>query len=129
MHRVAQPGGVHRLQVLPLGLCPRLRRDRDRGHGADGRRTRAGSLADPGAYADPVEGFKTLYFDTVLFDPEALIFLKNLVGAEKIMLGSDYPFPIGDPYPLKIIQNAGLSETETNLILGDTAAKKFKVKF
>ena len=80
-------------------------------------------------YADPVLGFKTLYFDTVLFDPEALNFLKNLVGAEKIMLGSDYPFPIGDPYPLKIIQNAGLSETETNLILGDTAAKKFKVKF
>ena len=47
-------------------------------------------------YADPIEGFKTLFFDTVLFDPRALNFLRDVVGAEKIMLGSDYPFPIGD---------------------------------
>lgn len=78
-------------------------------------------------YADPVAGFKTLFFDTVLFDPEALKFLRNIVGAEKIMLGSDYPFPIGDPNPLKIVENAGLSENETKLILGDTAAEIFKV--
>jgi len=78
-------------------------------------------------FADPAAGFKTLYFDTVLFDPKALNFLRDVVGAEKIMLGSDYPFPIGDMTPLKIVEAADLSETETNLILGDTAADVFKV--
>jgi aminocarboxymuconate-semialdehyde decarboxylase len=78
-------------------------------------------------YADPVEGFKKLYFDSVLFDPKALTFLSNLVGAEKIMLGSDYPFPIGDMEPLKVVYDADLGEKETQLILGDTAADIFNI--
>ena len=92
-----------------------------------GRLARNAEIPDH-EYADPLLGFKTLYFDTVLFDPKALNFLRNVVGPEKIMLGSDYPFPIGDPNPLKIVKSADLSETETNLILGDTAAIIFKVQ-
>ena len=78
-------------------------------------------------YADPIAGFKTLFFDTVLFDPRALNFLRDVVGAEKIMLGSDYPFPIGDMTPLKIIEDADLTEEESNLILGETAMRLFNI--
>jgi aminocarboxymuconate-semialdehyde decarboxylase len=81
----------------------------------------------PGEYADPVAGFGKLYFDSVLFDPRALRFLAEIAGAEKIMLGSDYPFPIGDPDPCKVVHDAKLGDAPTKLILGDTAKAVFKL--
>jgi aminocarboxymuconate-semialdehyde decarboxylase len=50
-----------------------------------------------------------------------------MVGAEKIMLGSDYPFPISDMTPLKVVESADLSEAETELILGKTAMELFNI--
>ncbi|MCZ6813656.1 MAG: amidohydrolase family protein [Alphaproteobacteria bacterium] len=76
-------------------------------------------------FADPREGFKTLYFDSVLFDPETLKFLCQLAGADKIVLGSDYPFPIGDPQPAGVVTDACLGEPTTRMILGETAARLF----
>lgn len=101
-------------------------------HGGAGLPVLLGRLArnsdiHPGEFADPVEGFSTLYFDTVLFDPDALRFLRTKVGAKKIMLGSDYPFPIGDPQPTKIVEDAEFNAAETQLILGNTAAAIFKI--
>ena len=81
----------------------------------------------PGEYADPVAGFAKLYFDSVLFDPRALRFLAEVAGAEKIMLGSDYPFPIGDPDPAKVVREAKLGEAPTKQILGDTAQRIFRL--
>ena len=81
----------------------------------------------PGEYADPVAGFAKLYFDSVLFDPRALRYLSEIVGAEKIMLGSDYPFPIGDPDPCKVVRDAKLGDAPTKQILGATAQKIFKL--
>ncbi len=77
--------------------------------------------------ADPREGFKTLYFDSVLFDPETLKFLCQSAGTDKVVLGSDYPFPIGDPQPTKVVTDAGLGEPATRMILGETAARLFNI--
>jgi aminocarboxymuconate-semialdehyde decarboxylase len=41
----------------------------------------------------PTEYLKQLYFDSLVFTPEALRHLVTQVGASQIMLGSDYPFP------------------------------------
>ena len=79
----------------------------------------------PGKYADPVAGFKKLYFDSVLFAPDALNYLCGCCGAEKIILGSDYPFPIGDGEPLKVVEAADLDDGEKQMILGGTAARLF----
>jgi len=79
----------------------------------------------PGKYADPITGFKKLYFDSVLFSPGALDYLCSCCGANRVMLGSDYPFPIGDGEPLKIIELANLDDTQKNMILGETAASLF----
>jgi len=78
-------------------------------------------------YADPEEGFRRLYFDTVLFEPRALRFLCDVVGADRVMLGSDWPFGIGDLDPCRIIENTALTEAERRAILGETAARIFHV--
>lgn len=78
-------------------------------------------------YADPTEAMQRLYYDTVLFDPDALRFLHGKFGASQLMLGSDYPFPIGDPKPCHIVHAAELSEIDTRAILGGNAAKLFRI--
>ena len=81
----------------------------------------------PGEFADPTEGFRRLYFDTVLTDPEALKFTQGKTGSDKLMMGSDYPFPIGDKEPCKIVHDAGFSKIDTSAILGDTATTLFQL--
>ena len=41
-----------------------------------------------------------------MFHLDAFEFLVDKVGAARVLLGSDYPFPIGDPAPLKVIENS-----------------------
>lgn len=72
--------------------------------------------------ADPVESFARLYFDTVVFDPAALEFLVAKAGPGRVLLGSDYPFPIGDLTPRTVVDEAELKPDERNRILGSTAA-------
>jgi aminocarboxymuconate-semialdehyde decarboxylase len=79
-------------------------------------------------YADPLDGFRRLYFDTVLFEPRALRFLCDVVGAERVMLGSDYPFGIGDPDPRAVVEATALTLPERCAILGETAARIFHVE-
>jgi aminocarboxymuconate-semialdehyde decarboxylase len=41
------------------------------------------------------------------------------------MLGSDYPFPIGDPAPVRVVEESGFGPEDRKLILGGTAAAIF----
>jgi len=54
--------------------------------------------------ADPLAGFAHLYFDSVVFAPDTLRALLEVARADGIMLGSDDPFPIGDPEPRAVIE-------------------------
>ena len=83
--------------------------------------------ANPGKYADPEEGFQHCYFDSLVFQTDALRYLCDKVGVDKVMLGSDYPFPIGDPAPTKVIRESGLSASDQEKILGGTAATLFGI--
>ncbi len=83
--------------------------------------------ANPGKYADPEEGFQHCYFDSLVFQTDALRYLCDKVGVDKVMLGSDYPFPIGDPAPTKVIRESGLGAADQEKILGGTAAKLFGI--
>lgn len=49
--------------------------------------------------SQPLDALRTLYFDTVLDEPMALRYLIDLVGAERVLLGTDFPFEMGDPTP------------------------------
>lgn len=47
----------------------------------------------------PRQYLDRLYFDSVVHDPVALRYLIDLVGTQQIMLGTDYPFPLGEQQP------------------------------
>src|SRR5438552_2610250 len=47
---------------------------------------------------------------------------------ERIMLGSDQPFPIGDPAPRKVVEGASFGEAQRKGILGGTAQSVFRVR-
>jgi aminocarboxymuconate-semialdehyde decarboxylase len=83
--------------------------------------------AFPDQVVDPVEQFHKLYFDSIVFQPDVLRFLTAKVGVERIMLGSDYPFPIGDQDPRKVIETAGYSQAEVEAMLTGNARRMFGV--
>jgi len=45
------------------------------------------------------------WIDSLVHDPKALQFLTEVIGEDKICLGSDYPFPLGEHYPGKLIES------------------------
>ena len=90
-------------------------------------RLRRNRAIHPDGYADPFDGFRRLYFDTVLFEPQALRFLCDVAGSDRVLLGSDYPFPIGDPEPARVVDETSLTQAERHAILGETAARIFHI--
>ena len=53
--------------------------------------------------SDPAEALSLMYTDTIEHDPRVLRFVIEMMGADRVMLGSDMPFPIGDHEPMKIV--------------------------
>lgn len=47
----------------------------------------------------PSKSARQFWYDTILYDPASLSFLANAVGADRIVVGSDYPFPIRQKQP------------------------------
>jgi aminocarboxymuconate-semialdehyde decarboxylase len=77
--------------------------------------------------SDPRAGLASLYTDSILHDPRVLRFVVEMVGADRVMMGSDMPFPIGDEEPTKIIADAGLKPDQVASITGGLAAKVFRL--
>jgi aminocarboxymuconate-semialdehyde decarboxylase len=76
----------------------------------------------------PTEYLNQLYFDSLVFTPEALRHLVAQVGASQIMLGSDYPY-IWELHPVDhVFATKTLSEKEQLAILGSNAAKLLGMK-
>ena len=48
---------------------------------------------------NPRKYLKQLYFDSWVADPRALQYLLDTVGTDRVMLGTDYPFPLGEQEP------------------------------
>lgn len=80
-----------------------------------------------GKYADPAQGFGTLYFDSVVLDADALRFLALKAGTGRIMLGSDAPFPIGDPAPCKVVEAAFEGDARER-VLRTNAREVFRIR-
>ncbi len=71
----------------------------------------------------PTEYLRQLYFDALVFTPEALRHLVAQVGASQVMLGSDHPF-VWEQHPVDhIFATSTLSDDEKVAILGGNAAK------
>lgn len=63
-----------------------------------------------------------LYFDSLVHDAEALRYLVRLAGAERVALGTDYPFPLGEARPGELIDSlTELTPAQRGRLLGGTA--------
>jgi aminocarboxymuconate-semialdehyde decarboxylase len=63
------------------------------------------------------------YFDTITHDATVLRNLVDLVGADHVLLGSDYPFDMGNENPADLVRAAGLGVEAEKKILGATASQ------
>ncbi|HET8573515.1 MAG TPA: amidohydrolase family protein [Edaphocola sp.] len=61
------------------------------------------------------------WIDSLVHDPKALDFIIDIVGADKICLGSDYPFPLGEQHPGKLIESHLEDETLRKKLLYQNA--------
>ncbi|HUF09039.1 MAG TPA: amidohydrolase family protein [Rhodothermales bacterium] len=67
--------------------------------------------------SSPRESYDRLYFDTIVHDPAALRFLLDSVGAHRVLLGTDYPFEMGDRDPTALLELVpGLTPQERSLV-------------
>jgi aminocarboxymuconate-semialdehyde decarboxylase len=59
--------------------------------------------------------------DSAVFDQRALKFLVETMGAERVMLGSDYPFPLGEEHVGALIRQSELPQSAKSKLLGGNA--------
>jgi len=71
---------------------------------------------------DVRSAIRSFYVDTVVHDPGVLRGLVEFFGAERVLLGSDYPFDMGVERPAEIVRALGLSREAEAAILGGNAA-------
>ena len=70
---------------------------------------------------NPREYFGRIYFDSCVHDDAALRYLLEVAGASTVMLGTDYPFPLGEQEPGSGIAALGLSAADQARLYHGTA--------
>jgi aminocarboxymuconate-semialdehyde decarboxylase len=86
-----------------------------------GRLQHAQMFKRPGR--DVIAAISRFFFDTVVFDPGVLRTLVDFAGPERVLLGSDYPFDMGDERPAEVVRTLGLPADEEGAILGGNALR------
>lgn len=77
----------------------------------------------PAITKPPSSYLKTIYFDTIIYRPEAVSYLAGLVGVGQIAMGTDRPYDTSLKDPVGLIRSVpDLSEADQDRILGGTAA-------
>jgi len=70
---------------------------------------------------NPRDYLGKFYLDSLVHDKTMLKYIIDLVGNDKVVLGSDYPFPLGEHEPGKLIASAGFSKPVEEKLLGANA--------
>ena len=76
----------------------------------------------------PRDYVSRFYVDSAVFDQRALEFLVQTMKAEHVMLGSDYPFPLGEHHVGELIRTSRLTASAKARLLGENAAEFFGLK-
>jgi aminocarboxymuconate-semialdehyde decarboxylase len=72
----------------------------------------------------PSEYLSMLYVDTVVHDQGVLRFLIDTMGAEHVLVGTDYPFEMGDDDPVALVDAVpGLEPSQREAILSGNARR------
>jgi aminocarboxymuconate-semialdehyde decarboxylase len=76
----------------------------------------------------PTEYLRKVYFDGLVFTPHQLDYLIALYGADHILMGTDYPFDMGEYFPIEhLMTTRSLSKEQRAAVAGGTAAKLFGI--
>jgi aminocarboxymuconate-semialdehyde decarboxylase len=78
--------------------------------------------------AEPPSAYvRRMWFDSLVYTPMALRHLVEAVGADRVVLGSDYPFDMGVTDPVDRLAAAGLDHTHEQAIRGGNATNLLKL--
>lgn len=77
---------------------------------------------------DPMDYFREMYLDTVLFDPACLLLGLAFVGEDRLLLGSDHPHQVGDiERAPRVIEELPISPHAKRKILAENALRLFRI--
>jgi len=77
---------------------------------------------------NPKDYIGKFYLDSLVHDPEMLDYIVNLMGIDKICLGTDYPFPLGELEPGKLINSMDYKDEKKAKLLGENAMQWLGLK-
>ncbi|MDQ3190333.1 MAG: amidohydrolase [Bacteroidota bacterium] len=77
---------------------------------------------------NPREYLGKFWFDSLVHDPKMLKFLVDLAGANRVALGTDYPFPLGELEPGKLINTSEYSTDIKEMLLNGAALEWLNLK-
>lgn len=126
IHRLIFSGTLERFPRIPWifyhggGAAPYLRGRWDMGY-------RNKFPEAPALKRLPSRYLASCYFDTLTYDVEVLQFLVRVMGPDRVMMGTDYPYTLmADPDPARTVRAIpGLSAADQANILGGNAARLF----
>jgi aminocarboxymuconate-semialdehyde decarboxylase len=82
----------------------------------------------PADCSSPPSGYlKNLCFDTLVYDVDTLEYLKKKVAAERLLLGTDYPYVLGDWRCVDKVEALSCSEAEKEAILAGNAKRALRL--
>jgi aminocarboxymuconate-semialdehyde decarboxylase len=93
----------------------------DQGFAVRGGSRAAQAGAPPSAY------LKNLYFDTLVYRTDTLEYLRQLAGTDRLMVGTDYPYELGDWTAVDKVLALKRPESEKQAILHGNARRLLKI--
>jgi aminocarboxymuconate-semialdehyde decarboxylase len=76
----------------------------------------------------PSKYLKKIYFDSIVHSAAALQYLVQVVGADRVVIGTDYPMAMGDFEPVQKIERLTISANERSQLLGGNASKALSLQ-
>lgn len=71
----------------------------------------------------PLVYARRFYYDALVFDPAAVRFLAGTYGVSQLVVGSDYPFAMGEPDPVGTLEKAGFEPAVLDAIISRNARR------
>jgi aminocarboxymuconate-semialdehyde decarboxylase len=75
----------------------------------------------------PSEYLRRMWFDALVYEGVQVRHLVEMVGADRVVLGTDYPFDMGVTAPLETLRESGLEGAAIEAIQGGNAARLFSL--
>lgn len=75
----------------------------------------------------PSEYLNAIYYDLTVFDPLLVDTLADRFGADHLLIGTDYPFDMGETDPLALLARTGLDLSDRRLVAGQNARRIFRL--